>query len=241
MTDRELDALMQRVLLDSLRLDWEKKAAPEPAFVPSARYKRQVAGMLADPLAWERKRRIPIWKSILRQAAVVLLIISLGFGSLLAASPTVRAGFLQWIAEWYETHVTYRYTGTDMAGAMPQYEIAKLPEGYAEVESERIELPGQVNIVYRNRETGQTMYLDYAQISQGGVSDFGILKDSKIIPVMVNGLDGQFFGGADSESEWNTVTWIDPDSQLQFSVDAPLDKMDILNIAESVSLPESTK
>ena len=27
MTDHELDALMQRVLLDSLRLDWEKQAA----------------------------------------------------------------------------------------------------------------------------------------------------------------------------------------------------------------------
>ena len=241
MTDCELDALMQRVLLDSLRLDWEKKAAPEPAFVPSARYKRQVAGMLADPLAWERKRRIPIWKSILRQAAVVLLIISLGFGSLLAASPTVRAGFLQWIAEWYETHVTYRYTGTDMAGAMPQYEITELPEGYAEVESERIELPGQVNIVYRNRETGQTIYLDYAQISQGGVTDFVVEKDVEILPITVNGLDGQLFWETNWETKQNTITWIDPDSELQFSVNAHLDKADISNIAESVSLSESTK
>jgi hypothetical protein len=240
MTDRELDALMQRVLLDSLRLDWEKKAAPEPAFVPSARYKRQVAGMLADPLAWERKRRIPIWKSIVRQAAVVLLIISLGFGSLLAASPTVRAGFLQWIAEWYETHVTYRYTGTDMAGAMPQYEITELPEGYAEVESERIELPGQVDIVYRNEETGKTIYLNYIHMNQGAASDFK-LEDAEVLSVMVNKFDGHFFERSNSKNKWNAVTWIDPDNELQFSIEAHLDKTDILDIAESVFLVKLTK
>lgn len=240
MTDRELDALMQRVLLDSLRLDWEKKAAPEPAFVPSARYKRQVAGMLADPLAWERKRRIPIWKSIARQAAVVLLIISLGFGSLLAASPTVRAGFLQWIAEWYETHVTYRYTGTDMAGAMPQYEITELPEGYAEVESERIEWPNQINIVYRNEKDGKTIYLNYIHMTQGAVTDF-VVDDAEILPVMVNRFDGQLFLRTDWKNKWNTVIWIDPDNELQFFVEARLDKTDILDIAESVSLVKLTK
>lgn len=44
-----------------------------------------------------------------------------------------------------------------MAGAMPQYGIAKLPKGYAEIESERAEWPGQVELVYRNEETGRTV------------------------------------------------------------------------------------
>ena len=240
MTDSELDALMQRVLLDSLRLDWEKKEEPEPAFVPSARYKRQVVKMMADPLAWERKRAIPIWKKIARQIAVVLLIISIGFGSLLAVSPTVRAVFLQWITEWYETHITYRYAGADMAGAMPQYEITELPEGYVEVEGERTEWPGQVNIVYRNERNGETIYLDYVQMRQGGATNFAV-EDVEIIPVIVNGLDGQLFWRADWENKWNTITWLDPDSGLQFSIDASLSRIDILNIAESVSLLNSTK
>lgn len=240
MTDHELDDFMQQVLLDSLRLDWEKKEERELAFVPSARYKRQVASMLADPLAWERKKALPIWEKIARQIAVVLLIISIGFGSMLAISPTVRAAFLQWITEWYETHITYRYTGADMARAMPQYGITELPEGYDEIESERAEWPGQSQIVYRNEETGQTIYLDYVQVRQGGASDFAI-EDVEIMPVMVNGLDGQLFWRADWENKWNTITWIDPDSGLQFSIDASLDKTDILNIAESVSLLNSTK
>lgn len=241
MTDHELDALMQRVLLDSLRLDWEKQAEPEPAFVPSARYKRQVSGMLADPLAWERKRAVPVWKNIARRTAAVLLIVSIGFGSLLAVSPAVRAAVNQWVIEWYETHITYRDTGEDMAGAMPQYEITELPEDYAEVESERIEWPGQVDIVYRNEETGKTIYLNYMLMSQGGASYFDIEKDSKIEHVKVNGLDGQFFGKTDKPDMLNTVTWIDPEHGLHFSIDAPLDKENILHIAESVSLVNSTK
>lgn len=78
-------------------------------------------------------------------------------------------------------------------------------------------------------------------MSQGFASDFEITKDLEVVPVPVNGLDGQFFGSANWEENWNTVTWIDPDSGLQFSIDANLDKTSILHIAESVSLAESTK
>lgn len=241
MTDQGLDTLMQRVLLDSLKLDWEEKAKPQPPFEASSRYRREVRRMLADPLAWSKKRAKPMWKRAAQQAAVVLLILSIGFGSLLSVSPTVRAALLQWVTEWYETHITYRYTGEDMTGATPQYEITELPEGYAEAESERVEWPGQVDIVYRNEETGKTIYLNYMLISQGGASYFDIEKDSKIEHVKVNGLDGQFFGKTDKPDMLNMVTWIDPEHGLHFSIDAPLDKENILHIAESVSLVNSTK
>lgn len=240
MTDCELDTLMQRILLDSLKLEWEKELEPEPSFVPSENYKRQIRAMLANPLVWARKKASPMWKKAVRWAAVVLLMISLGAGSLFAASPMVRAVVLQWITEWYETHITYRYAGADMAGTMPRYEITKLPEGYVEVEGERIEWPGQVDMVYRNERSGETIYLNYIQMSQGLASDF-FVEGTEIVPVNVNGLDGQLFDGADMESERNTITWVDPNGDLQFSIDAPLGKTDILHIAESVSLVESTK
>lgn len=238
MTDQELDTLMQRVLLDSLKLDWEEKAKPQPPFEASSRYRREVRRMLADPLAWVRKRAKPMWKRVVQQVAVILLIVSVGFGSLLAVSPTVRAVLLQWVTEWYETHITYRYTGEDMAGAMPQYEITELPEGYAEVESERIEWPEQVDIVYRNEETGKTIYLNYTHMHQGAATDF-VVEDAEISPVTVNGLDGRFF--KTEKGERNLITWIDPEYGLHFTMDAPFDKADILHIAERVSLVNSTK
>lgn len=63
MTDQELDTLMRRVLLDSLKLDAESAASGELAFEPTPRYQRQMAAMVKDPLKWERRRARPLWKS----------------------------------------------------------------------------------------------------------------------------------------------------------------------------------
>ena len=72
MTDQELDTLIQRVLLDSLKLDWEGKAKPQPPFeAGGSPYAGRSAGMVkkagkadvekgcsagrrgsADPLGW---------------------------------------------------------------------------------------------------------------------------------------------------------------------------------------------
>ena len=43
------------------------------------------------------------------------------------------------------------------------------------------------------------------------------------------------------EHEWNTITWIDAQNNIQFSIDGNFDADDILHIAESVSLVNSTK
>ena len=45
----------------------------------------------------------------------------------------------------------------------------------------------------------------------------------------------------DWENKWSTITWIDPDANLQFSVDAAVDKNTILHMAESVSLVKKEK
>jgi len=241
MTDRELDALMQRVLLDSLKLDLNEELKPQPPFEASPRHQREIRHMLADPLTWARRRAKPIWKRAVQRAAVVLLVVSLGLCGLIASSPAARAALTQWIIEWYETHITYRYTGADITGPMPRYEITELPEGYAEVESKRIELQNCVSIPYRNEETGKTLYLTYVYMQQGSANDFNITTDVEIEPVKVNGLDGQLFLEKDWENRRSTVTWIDPDSNLQFDVNAYLDKDDILHMAESVRLEGSTK
>ena len=118
MTDQELDTLMRRVLLDSLKLDAESTASGELAFEPTARYQRQMAAMLKDPLKWERRRARPLWKNVVQKAAVILLVFSLSLGSLMAVSPTVRATVVRWITEWYETHIVYRYSGDQITSAL---------------------------------------------------------------------------------------------------------------------------
>ena len=132
MTDRELDRMMQHVLLDAIKRDCEKETDDVPAFKPTRHYQRQIAAMLSDPLKWARKRARPIWKSALQKVAMILLVFTLSLGSLMAVSPTVRAAVVRWVTEWYETHVVYRHLGTPMTCKIPQYTITDLPDGYGE-------------------------------------------------------------------------------------------------------------
>lgn len=240
MTDRELDRMMQHVLLDAIKRDCEKETDDVPAFKPTRHYQRQIAAMLSDPLKWAQKRARPLWKNVAQKAAVILLVFSLSLGSLMAVSPTVRAAVVRWVTEWYETHVVYRFSGEQVADEMPQYEVTDLPEGYAE--TERVEWPSYVSIIYQkvNDENTPWIYLQYIYMQQGASSNFEI-ENADIIPVTVNGLEGQLYLTKDSEQSDSTITWIDPNENILFAVSAALGADDILHIAESVSLVKTEK
>ena len=240
MTDRELDRMMQHVLLDAIKRDCEKETDDVPAFKPTRHYQRQMAAMVKDPLKWERRRARPLWKNVAQKAAVILLVFSLSLGSLMAVSPTVRAAVVRWVTEWYETHVVYGFSGEQIADEMPQYEVTDLPEGYAE--TERVEWPSYVSIIYQkvNDENAPWIYLQYIYMQQGASSNFEI-ENADIIPVTVNGLEGQLYLTKDSEQSDSTITWIDPNENILFAVSAALGADDILHIAESVSLVKTEK
>lgn len=240
MTDRELDRMMQHVLLDAIKRDCEKETDDVPAFKPTRHYQRQIAAMLSDPLKWAQKRARPLWKNVAQKIAVILLVFSLSLGSLMAVSPTVRAAVVRWVTEWYETHVVYRFSGEQIADEMPQYGVTDLPEGYAE--TERVEWPSYVSIIYQNvnDENASWIYLQYIYMQQGASSNFGI-ENADIIPVTVNGLEGQLYLTRDTEGADSTITWIVPDENMLFAVSAALNANDILHIAESVSLSKIEK
>lgn len=190
MTDNELDQLMQRVLLDAIKKDCETENSVVPSFNPSPRYQHSLVAMIADPLKWTRKRATPLWKKILQKVAIVLIVFSLSLGSLMAVSPNIRAAVVNWVTEWYETHITYRYLGTPTDNGMPKYRIEALPNGYVEVDSEREEWSDYICIVYRNEASGKTIYFDYTRMTQGYVNDFEVNSDTSASSVLVNGMQG---------------------------------------------------
>ena len=236
MTDQELDTLMRRVLLDSLKLDAESAASGELSFEPTPRYQRQMEAMVKDPLKWERRRARPLWKNVAQKAAVILLVFSLSLGSLMAVSPTVRAAVVRWVTEWYETHIVYRYSGEDISGEMPYYEISGLPQGYTEIIRDIYE--ASVSVVYES-PSGDMICFDYTHMQQGAANIIAP-GDDEILDVTVSGIQGQFFLPHDP-ADAKTITWIDADSNLQFVVKAFCSETDILHIAESVSLVKTEK
>ncbi len=234
MTDQELDRMMQHVLLDAVKRDCEGETDDIPSFKPSPRYQRQMAAMLADPLKWARKRARPVWKKAIQKVAVILLVFSLSLGSLMAVSPTVRAAVVRWVTEWYETHIIYRYSGEDILGEMPQYDISELPHGYTEII--RDVYAASVSIVYESSD-GDVICFDYSHMQQGSA---GIIVpgDDEIIDITVNGMRGQLFLPNNIEDA-KTITWIDSGCNIQFVIKAFCDDIDILHIAESVCLEKT--
>lgn len=241
MTDNELDHLMRNILLDAIALD-EESCKEDRTFEPSLKHQRQMTAMLANPLKWAHSRARPVWKKALQKIAVIFLTFSLGLGSLMAVSPTVRATVARWVTKRYETHITYRYSGEQNTDEMPQYEITDLPEGYIEVENKRVEWPEYISFTYCNpdKENDQGIIFDYAYMSQGGAVDFET-EDTEVLSVAVNGLDGQLFLAEDWENTRSTLTWIDTESNIQFTLMAALSEDDILHIAESVCLTKMPK
>ncbi len=228
MTDQELDRLMRHVLMDGIGQEAEQTSQQDiPAFQPSPRYQRQMATMQRDPLAWSRKKQRPAWKKWAQTAAALLLAAGLG----LAASPTARADIVRLAVEWYNTHIIYHYAGPDLSGEMPQYTISALPDGYEEII--RDVSPELVSVVYANSD-GDMIGLDYMYMSQGGNSLF-VTEDDDVFDVTVRHMKGKLFVPRE-EGRMSTVTWIDTNSSIQFSVDAALDKDSILHIAESIVL-----
>lgn len=237
MTDQELDAMMKRILVDSINKDCESMEKDGAlAFHPSARHQRQMRSMLEDPLGWARKKARPMWKTIAQRIAVVLLIISLGFGTVMVSSPTARAAFVRWITEWYDTYMIYHFAGEGISGEMPQFEITELPEGF--VETKRTELPRMTSVTYEN-EAGDIISLSYVYMSQGGASAFET-ENSDVYDIEVNHMKGLFFENRVSEN-FNTIAWIDTEQNIQFDISSSFNYMDMLHMAESTFLVKMTK
>ena len=229
MTDENLDKLMRKVLIDALRMEWSDALNESPTMSTTKEFQHQMKVMLRDPFAWYHKKPRPLWKKVLQTVATVVLVISLSFGTLMVTSPNARARVIQWVREWYETHIVYRYSGEVIPEEMPQYEISNLPEGYQEID--RFTFSSYVSVIYQNEE-GLPLYLDYNFIQQGGAHDF-VTTNMDVSDIIVNGHAGQLFIAQDS-NQGSAITWVDENQNLQFTIDGFADRESLLNMAESV-------
>ena len=234
MTDMELDRMMRCVLLDALRNDEEDRGA-DVVFIPSKKHLRQMQRMLQDPLKWLRNRTKPVWKVVVQKVAIILLVLSLGFGSVMVVSPAARAAVKRWVMEMYEAHIVYRFYGEPIAAKMPNYVIANLPEKY--VETDRIETEASVSLFYEDFNGGFICF-DYIHMQQGAGAI--MTTQENVADVTVNGLQGQLFLPTDTRSV-TTVMWIDPLANIQFLVDSSLPPDVVMELAESVCLAKDEK
>lgn len=242
MTEIEENILIRNILLEAAMADYAAELAnhrPEPM---SARLRRQMTAMLNDPDVWVKRWRRPIWLKAVRTAAIILLTFSLSLGALMAISPTIRAAIINLAVEWYDTHIVYRFFGKpmdDSLAPLPKYEVAALPEGYKPFKDEII-TPGSYDIGYVNAD-GELLWFGYQRMEQGGSLTIQENTDNmSIYEVTVNGCKGWAYCSQDTEQH-NLIVWIDEKSNLEFDISGFFSKSELLHIAESVSLCNSTK
>lgn len=230
MTEQELDQLIKKLLIDALKSDLEEQTEPQPEFIPSESYRKQMVAMEHDPIGWMKRKTKPLWKTIIQRIAIVLLAFLVGFGSIMAVVPTARASVIRWVTEWYEDHVVYRFHGERRTDELPQYEITALPDGYTE--TERIEFSALDGEVTYQNDVGDVIWFGYSSIQQGGAAGFDT-KTSDVFDISVNHNSGQFFQ-TKIAGNFNTIVWIDPEQNILFDISGDFGRSELLEMAESV-------
>lgn len=232
MTEQELDRIMRRVLIDSMKAEAERdKEDLNLPFKTTSRHQRQMRSMLANPIRWLHRRERPRWKQIAQRVAVFLLVFILFFGGIMALSPSARATVVRWVVEWYENTVNYLYMGDQNTEALPQYGITDLPDGYIEID--RKTGPGLVEVIYENAQM-EVICFHYVFMHQGTLSGYEV-EDADAFDIQVGSQKGIYFE-ARTPGDLNTLTWVDTNRNLHFTIDGHCQYDVLQRMAESISL-----
>lgn len=231
MNDARFDQLLYDALLEANRQDYKDITDKEISVAWSASYERQRRNMLHDPMGWYRRKTAPAWKRIGMAVASILLVIIVGFSTVLAISPVARAQFFAWVQEIYETHIVYRFLGEPVTEEMPQYEITSLPNEFRE--ADRFVMGNQVSVTYQN-DVGETIFLDYVRIQQGTAS-FVLRDGMSMKDTVVNSCRGQVYL-SQTPDQSNAIIWVDETKNLQFTIDAHAEEEMLLSYSCHVEL-----
>jgi len=182
-----------------------------------------------EPL-FARARRMERMQKVRRTvASIVLALLTLG-GTWLAVDTEVRAVFFQWVREVYEDSVIYRYFNDSKSGALPIFTLSGLPEGYVELGT------------YKNDDMNTSIFEFNAQLiifqyywnSPGaalGINETDYYQEE----VSIRGMQGHYYQAKDYDSE-NELIWIDDGIGITFRISARQEKVDMMELANTVQL-----
>lgn len=199
---------------------------PEPEDCPadcSPRLWRRLDRML------RRQRHPALYRTVGQIAACFLAVLVLG-GGWLAADQEARASFFQWTRQVYETQIVYRFAGEGAEHGV--YRVGWVPEGYT------VWKIFDSSIGYVN-ENDQLLSFSYGPMQEGTTLYVVEADQATMYPVEINGIPGEFYVYDNDTS--NVLVWLDEASGMYFSISGFLDESDILHMAESIYLEESTK
>lgn len=222
MTDRALDELARRVMLDAARQEYGSLMAELPGHDFSPAFEKRMGRLV-------RRAAHPIRNRVARAAACLLLTALVGGCSVLALVPEARAAFVGWMRDVYETWLVYRYAGGRRdVSENTVFFPAWVPEGYEEL------VPAKagsfVRAQYENQR-GELLTVSY--VTGADTLSLNVeWEGADVRSCAVNGLPADLY--LNPEDGPNILVWTDGARNAAFWITAALGEGDLLRIAESI-------
>lgn len=178
-----------------------------------------------------RRAEHPLRHRILQRVASIALVLFLGFVTLLAISPSVRAAVFGWVREQYENFAAYYFDGEIQQNIEPKkYELGYVPDNYQEVHREETE--EKTNIYYLDVETGFLLIFTYAHECSAYAYNLN-LSNACMEAAIVNGCSADYYASNNTE-ESNALVWVDLSIDTLFCIKANMSKEELISLAENV-------
>lgn len=162
MTEGEENIIIKGVLLEAISRDFSEELSNNKEVSVSPRFKRQMMAMMNNPNKWAERHKRDYRRRFVKVVATIVLTCSLPFGVLTVASPTVRAAVIDWVVEWYESSIIYKFFGESDSTKLPLYEVIDLPFDYTRIGIPQ-ELPNNTEIIYENSDGEILRFIDWAK------------------------------------------------------------------------------
>ncbi len=237
MTEHKENELLRDILLDAAAEEFAPEFSSTEQVETSLKFQKSMHSLLSNPKKWAERRQKPVWKKTAKMVATIALIGILSLGMLMLISPKVYAAVVNWVTEWYETYVMYRFSGEHTESDLPEYQLSYIPEGYCR-NAEILSTPDDFSRVTALQFTAYSgkhrLLFEYGPMDSGSALTIE-LENMSVSEVSINGNRGHLYSST-IDSQVSCIIWIDIQNNTCLLIDGFLSDDELIRIAQSVTL-----
>lgn len=189
-----------------------------------------------------RKANHPVFYRTLKQAACFVLIVSVGFASVMIFSQDIRAAVWGWIKQQHD-ELLYQFSFEGNSGESNTYTYYPgwIPDNCEFFASQQT--PGDRDYIYTNQKG---RFISFTYINDGTKEDVYLgIADSVEEAVVINGRPGTMYISESQENQEtynnNALIWFDESKTVLFCVEGDLEKKELIKIAENIQKKQDSK
>ena len=169
----------------------------------------------------------PLQFRILQKVASFILVLFLGFATIMAISPTVRASVFGWIREQYESFMTYYYQNSSDSGIRKnEYYIKGLEDEYELIESSADD--GKYFHIYKN-SNGEVLYFMYS-IKYSSETVYVEHSNYTLENALVNSQQADLYIAMD-DTKSSCIIWSNDEDSIIFYISAHASPDELISFA----------